>query len=89
MFEKTWHKLCDDTVDSLHFGHEVLQRVRTTVLQDLLFRAQARLERAQQEQERALTQGPINQCASQVAVTWRSYDKPRHGTDGIRPWRLS
>ena len=42
---------------------------------DPLFRAQARIDRAQQEQKRALTQEPGNQCASQVAVTWRSYDE--------------
>ena len=42
---------------------------------DLLFRAQAILDRTQQEQKRAPTQGPGNQCASQVAVTWRSYDE--------------
>ena len=88
-FEKTWHKLSDDTVDSVRCGHGGLQKVRTTGWQDLLSRAQARLDRAQQEQEWAPTQEQNNQRASQVAVTWRSYEKPRHGIDEIHPWRLS
>ena len=74
-FEKTWHKLCDDTVESVRCGHERVTESAYDSVTDPLFRAQARLDRAQQEQKRASTQGPFNQLVSQVAVTWRSHDK--------------
>ena len=84
-FEKTWHKLCDDTVDSVRCGYRecVRQRGRPT------FPRASKTGSSTTGTERAPTQGPSNQCASQVAVTWRSNDERRHGTDGIHPWRLS
>ena len=35
------------------------------------------------EKKSAPTQEPSNQCASQVVVTWRSYDARRNGIGGI------
>ena len=60
-----------------------LQRAAYDSVADLLFRKQARFYRTQQEQKRGPTQGRSNQCASQVAVTWRSYDERKVDPDKI------
>ena len=52
---------CDDTVDSVRCGHEWVTESAYDSVADHLFRAQTktRLDRGQQEQKRAPTQGSI------------------------------
>ena len=74
-----WHKLCDDTVSSVHCGHESYRRACDGVPSLLLHTR--RKTRSSNKGRRF--QEPSKQRVSQIGETWRSYDERKVDLDEI------